>query len=249
MARPQKRGLDYFPRDTDYYNDYKIMALLERYGPMGHIVYDALLCLIYRNGYYLAIPLDQVAFQIMRMVGNRWIKDKSLVLNVIHYCADIGLIDDGLLSQNVITSSGIQRRYAEVTVRNKVDKSLYWLLKKEQPSESTPKNHISVAETGVSVTETLENVSETPTKKKKENKRKEIGAGAQPHRFHPPTLEQVKSYCKERGNTVNPEAFVNFYESKGWMVGKNRMKDWKAAVRTWEQKEKPGSERRRRILD
>ena len=58
-------------------------------------------------------------------------------------------------------------------------------------------------------------------------------------RFKPPTIQEVKAYCIERGNTVDPERFVDFYASKGWMVGKNKMKDWKAAVRTWEQKDKP----------
>ena len=52
--------------------------------------------------------------------------------------------------------------------------------------------------------------------------------------FLPPTIEDVKKYCSLRGNKVSPETFVDFYESKGWMVGKNKMKDWKAAVRTWE---------------
>ena len=52
--------------------------------------------------------------------------------------------------------------------------------------------------------------------------------------FKPPTVEEVRDYCYERNNNVNAEAFVDFYESKGWMVGKNKMKDWKAAVRTWE---------------
>ena len=56
--------------------------------------------------------------------------------------------------------------------------------------------------------------------------------------FKPPSLDDVRSYCKERGNKVDPEKFVNFYESKGWMVGKNKMKDWKAAVRTWEKRDK-----------
>ena len=53
-------------------------------------------------------------------------------------------------------------------------------------------------------------------------------------RFSPPTLEEVRQYCLERKNNVDAEKFVNFYSSKGWMVGKNRMKDWKTAVRTWE---------------
>lgn len=55
--------------------------------------------------------------------------------------------------------------------------------------------------------------------------------------FSPPTVEEVREYCSERGNNVNPEVFVDFYESKGWLIGKSKMKDWKAAVRTWERSE------------
>ena len=56
-------------------------------------------------------------------------------------------------------------------------------------------------------------------------------------RFAPPTVEEVFSYCVERKNTVDPQRFVDFYASKGWMVGKTKMKDWKAAVRNWEKTE------------
>lgn len=56
-------------------------------------------------------------------------------------------------------------------------------------------------------------------------------------RFTPPTLEEVKSYCIERNNNVEPNRFVDFYSCKGWMVGKNKMKDWKAAIRTWEKRD------------
>ena len=60
-----------------------------------------------------------------------------------------------------------------------------------------------------------------------------------PSRFTPPTYEQVKLYCLERGNGVDARRFVDFYASKGWMVGKTKMKDWQAAVRNWE-RESPG---------
>ena len=56
--------------------------------------------------------------------------------------------------------------------------------------------------------------------------------------FKKPTLEDVKNYCLERNNNIDPEAFIDFYQSKDWMVGKNKMKDWKAAIRTWEKKHK-----------
>ena len=52
--------------------------------------------------------------------------------------------------------------------------------------------------------------------------------------FTPPTIEEVRAYCQERKNSIDPETFVDFYASKGWMVGKTKMKDWKACVRTWE---------------
>jgi len=55
--------------------------------------------------------------------------------------------------------------------------------------------------------------------------------------FNKPTTFEVQDYCKLRNNNIDAEAFIDFYESKGWMVGKNKMKDWKSAVRTWERRE------------
>ena len=54
------------------------------------------------------------------------------------------------------------------------------------------------------------------------------------NRFTPPTLAEVQAYCKERGNNVDAQRFIDYYTSNGWKVGRNKMKDWKAAVRTWE---------------
>ncbi len=55
--------------------------------------------------------------------------------------------------------------------------------------------------------------------------------------FIPPTIEEVKAYCIEKSYEVDAERFVNFYEAKGWMIGKNKMKDWKAAVRCWKKQD------------
>lgn len=57
-------------------------------------------------------------------------------------------------------------------------------------------------------------------------------------RFIKPTIEEIESYCQERNNGINANAFYDFYESKDWMIGKNKMKDFKAAIRNWEQREK-----------
>ena len=57
-------------------------------------------------------------------------------------------------------------------------------------------------------------------------------------RFRKPTLEEVQAYCLERQNGLDAQRFIDYYESNGWKVGRNSMKDWKAAIRTWEGKEK-----------
>ena len=53
-------------------------------------------------------------------------------------------------------------------------------------------------------------------------------------RFTPPTVSEVREYCESRGSDVDPERFVDFYTAKGWKIGAQSMKDWKAALRTWE---------------
>ncbi len=60
---------------------------------------------------------------------------------------------------------------------------------------------------------------------------------SQKEKFKKPTLEEIKKYCLERKNSINPIQFFDFYESKGWLIGKNPMKDWQAAIRTWEHKQ------------
>lgn len=63
------------------------------------------------------------------------------------------------------------------------------------------------------------------------------GSGGK-NKFSPPTLEEVKAYCSERGNHVDAQRWFDYYTSNGWKVGKNPMRDWKAAVRTWERDNK-----------
>lgn len=64
-------------------------------------------------------------------------------------------------------------------------------------------------------------------------------------RFQKPTIDEIRQYCSSRGNNVDPDQFFNFYESKGWTIGKSPMKDWRAAVRTWEKREKEVPQRKR----
>lgn len=171
MGRKAKTGLSYFSKDVDYYDDFKIMDLMNEYGPLGQTIYDVLLCMIYHEGYYLEVPsMEQLAVKIIKTIGNRWVKKKDFVLQVIYYCADIGLFDKTLLNQNIITSAGIQRRYDSVTVRNKVNKDKYRLIDKNgQPLLNAPQNPISVTETTISATEKTINDADIQQNKRKEN--------------------------------------------------------------------------------
>lgn len=176
MARPAKKGLDYYPSDTNRRNDFKIMDLLNQYGPLGYTIYDFCLQYVYENGYFLDVPLQQVCLTLCRDIGAKWIKNKNLVGQVIDYCADIGLFDKDLLRQNVMTSVGIQRRYDSVTVRNKVDKSEFWLLGKENCEAAlinAPKNGVSATETKVIATETEVSATNMPQIKVNKIKEKE----------------------------------------------------------------------------
>ena len=68
-------------------------------------------------------------------------------------------------------------------------------------------------------------------------------------KFKKPTLEEVQQYCDERNNNINPEQFIDYYEANGWKVGKNSMKDWKAAIRTWEKRDNKQPTRKELVPD
>ena len=95
--------------------------------------------------------------------------------------------------------------------------------------------------TNTTVYETYQTKTKTKTKDKDKTKDNTLPpngvSDARAKRFTPPTLDDVLAYVRERGSNVDPQRFLDFYASKGWMVGKNPMKDWKAAVRTWEKRD------------
>lgn len=85
----------------------------------------------------------------------------------------------------------------------------------------------------------MQYINTTPTININTNSYKEtLSKEREKKRFVPPSLDEVTAYCAERNNTVDPEGFIAFYTSNGWKVGKNPMKDWKAAVRSWEQRDR-----------
>ena len=107
------------------------------------------------------------------------------------------------------------RRISEERKQNKLTQSRNL---EETCKKSTPEIEIEL-EKDIEIEKEIDSSASTTTKRK---------------RFEKPTLSQITQYCLERNNNVNAEQFYDYYESNGWKVGKNSMKDWKACVRTWE---------------
>lgn len=107
--------------------------------------------------------------------------------------------------------------------------TLYFLSAGETESETGNETESETeSETG--------NETHIKTKTKTKNIPPDPPRGSASTRFVPPAVEEVRAYCEQRRSGVDPEAFVDFYASKGWVVGRSPMRDWQAAVRSWERK-------------
>lgn len=139
-------------------------------------------------------------------------------------------------TQRVLKKFEIEHQIEQQTNRhNRLITIINWsdYQQSEQPFEQVMNNKRTT-------NEQLMNTNKNERMKECKNERKE---NKDICRFAPPTIEEIFLYCSERKNKVDAERFFNFYESKGWMVGKNKMKDWKAAVRTWEKSDKQAPEK------
>lgn len=132
MARPQQKGLLYFPFDVDFFSDKKIKVLKARYGVKGVSLYIYLLCEVYKNGYY--VKLDEDYEYLISGELNMSVEE---IKRVMEFLLERSLFDYELFqSDNVITSLGIQRRFQEA-VKSSAKRSPriineFWLLSKEE---------------------------------------------------------------------------------------------------------------------
>jgi len=127
--------------------------------------------------------------------------------------------------QRVLKSLKIEQQIEQQTTpRNRLISILNWdkYQDSEQQIEQQVNNKRTTSEQQVNTNKNVKNVEN------EKNVKKEVKV------FVTPTSQEVKDYCKERDNAVDSEKFVDFYSAKGWMIGKNKVKDWKACVRTWE---------------
>lgn len=157
-------------------------------------------------------------------------EDKAELFDAIcSYALDGELVELSVVPEAIFTvikpNLDANRRKWENGCKEKKKPSEVEAIEEQEISkdEANDKQTISKAQGNVDVNVYANVDEECKLKSKSESKR-----------FTSPTLQEVKNYCQERKNSVNPEKWLNFYQSNGWKVGKNQMKDWKAAVRTWE---------------
>ncbi|MBI9009328.1 MAG: DUF4373 domain-containing protein [Tenericutes bacterium] len=160
MARPFKQGLQYFPMDVHIFKDQKLVDMHYYFGPLGLHLYTQLLLLVYENGYYLEKSEDELAAQLHRILGTRWVK-LSKVVEMIRGCVEFNLLERELYTQGVITSLAIQKQYILSTKRRKtVNIDKYWLLDQEAMDELG--SFLSMQKNRVNVCNNLVNVNNNP---------------------------------------------------------------------------------------
>ena len=163
----------------------------------------------------------------------------QLVTSNAHICTATGLtrqqvrtaLDHLKLTREVTIQS--TKLYSIVTITNYESYQAYD--GEEQPTEQPDNNQ--------EITKNQPSINQPPTitknNKNEKNERMKEGDIIEPQkRFRKPTYEEVEQYCRERNNGIDAHSFVDYYESKDWKIGKTKMKDWKAAIRTWESKRK-----------
>lgn len=235
MGRKPKQGLHYFPVDVDIFSDGKIEELVSKYSSDGLAIYLAILCIVYRNGYYFEAESEN---GIVKAIQRELYDDRitrQRVLDVLHFCGVVRLLDSRLLCANVVTSASIQSRYDEVTVRNKVDKSKYWLLSENENEgralESVPKNGISATEIGINVAEIGISATEMTPNKIKENKNKinttttTVPAFGEIHEY----LKCEATFDGEVNFATETAKFMAYNAARGW----DCLPNWRAAADLW----------------
>ena len=174
--------------------------------------------------------------QLARQVGLKAVVLLADLISKENYFIENGTIKEGWFFN---TSKNIER---DTTLTNYQQKKAIKKLEKigfiQTELKGMPATlHFKILENKIStyLKTSFKETSKQDLKKLKTNKNKEIII-TNKNNNKKPSVQEIKDYCLERNNGIDAEQFFDFYESKGWLVGKNKMKNWQAAVRTWEKR-------------
>jgi len=205
----------FFSHDFGARNDPKLQNVLMECGCEGLGVFWCIVEQIYEQGGKLPlVACKSIAFALH--------VDKAVVEKVIN---DFDLFqNDGTMFWSESINNRLNKR-AEIAEKRKYAASISWESRRSKQMQS--KHDASVVGC---------NANKEKESKVKDNKKHSLKEGENAKRFAPPSIDEVNNYISEMGYSVDGEAFVAFYNSKNWFVGKNKMKDWRAAVLTWQKR-------------
>lgn len=223
MARPERKTVDYFPH---YISDGKKMFYIEhKYGNDGYSTWFKILeSLASTDDHFLNLN-DQMD---VLFLSAKCRVEESVLISILNDLSMLGEIDVFLWKNKLVYShkfiESIQDAYSR------------------RSNKCMNYESFCIHYKGLCTTitrETFEKEYNNPQSKVKYSKveKSKVNVIAEKSKkFFPPTLKEVSDYCLERNNLhlVDPSRFIDHYTSNGWMVGKTKMKDWKAAIRTWE---------------
>ena len=221
----------YFAHDYNARNDPKLQNVLFDLGVEGIGVFWCIIEQLYEQGGKL--PLH-------------YCKSIAFALHVDVKCVERLVNDYGLFKndgQNMWSESVLNRlnRRTEVSEKRKLAALARWRQGIENQSQTQAPASCRQVSENASVMQMQSNSNANAEHKGKEINEKEIIKEREKEktarRFIPPTVEEVKARIDEMGYTFDAEAFIAFYQSNGWMVGKSKMKDWRAAMVTWQKRE------------
>ncbi len=216
---------------TDVFDDEKVI-LIESMPEADSIIviWFKLLCLAGKqNRDGLLMLNDKIAYtdEMLATVFRRPVNTVRLALNTFEQFGMIEIIDGTICIANWEKHQNASK-LAELREYNRIA---------QQKSRARRRllSAVNDSQENVNDSQGIDIEKEKEKEKEEEKENNSVPqAESRAKRFTPPTVEEVKAYCAERKNNVDAQRFVDYYTSNGWLVGKNKMKDWRAAVRTWE---------------
>lgn len=236
--------VEWFRHDTDARNDIKVRKLL-RDSDMGALgAYWLCVEILYQAGGYVEKTTlsDELSFYeadryLPALLSHNLIEDVGNdVVTSQRVLSEIKWQEDSRQKKSIAGKKGNDIRWAEhrnaIAMQSQCDRT-------ESQSNRTSSQTIAQDKT-IQVKKDISLSKDSSISKEKVQLR-----------FTKPSVDEVRSYCTERNNGVDPESFWDFYESKGWKVGNTPMKDWQAAVRTWEKSgsRAPAAQRKKMVTD
>ena len=240
MARQNKNDAEFFPHDSDMRNDIKVTALRRKFSHTGYAVWCFLLETL-TDSEDFELPYSEVDQELLAADYDVPVEE---LREIIDYATRIGLLqqEDGKVYSEALKRRFIpllearerRRQRAEINRQNgRRGGNPNFRKGQPNPYYQRGEDNQNITETAQNITEDNPKVKASKAKESKPIKKTPVGEKKNASRFSAPTVDEVRAYAQEKGFSIDPEHFVDYYTSNGWRVGRNPMKDWRATVRTW----------------